>query len=295
MKKKFFLLSSILLVALYGFAVDWSTINWLPDGAGEGAYANKYKVEAAFGQNVVNIQLDGDKPAVYTYFLAAVTSCSLPADQYRINGAGVYLYLSAFTAKETAVSVEVGGVTYDFLVYYADGTGEISDNPEGQGDEPQQGDLTPATFYGRDVKQVNGADVTFDWSITRNADATLTFEITWSADIAGVVPQVSVNEVYTTMPMQGRLARFTTKETYTDGDQPAIFFLIAYTGNAARIDISYTVGAANTKPGEEPGDNPEQGLDNAFRTVKAHKVIVNGMLYIEKNGKRYNALGTEIR
>ena len=136
MKKKFFLLSSILLVALYGFAVDWSTINWLPDGAGEGAYANKYKVEAAFGQNVVNIQLDGDNPAVYTYFLAAVTSCSLPAGQYRINGAGVYLYLSAFTAKETAVSVEAGGVTYDFKVFYADGTGEISDNPEGQGDEP---------------------------------------------------------------------------------------------------------------------------------------------------------------
>ena len=290
MKKIFSFVMALLCTSVMSFATDWSTIAFLGDGAGGGAYSNKYKVEAAFGQNVVNIQLDGDKPAIYSYFSAAVTSCSLSADQYRMNGAGIYLYLTAFTAKETAVSVEAGGVNYDFKVFYADGTGEIDDNP-GEGGDPHPGDLTPATFYGRDVRPVAGTDVTFNWSITRNADATLTFEISWSSEITGVVPQVNINDVYSTLPSQGQIARFTTTETYTDGDTPAIFFLIAYPGNAARIDVTYTVGASN----EKPGDNPGQGVDNAFRPNKAHKVIENGMLYIIQNGVRYNALGAEIK
>lgn len=290
MKKIFSFVMALLCTSVMSFATDWSTIAFLGDGAGGGMYSNKYKVEAAFGQNVVNIQLDGDKPAIYSYFSAAVTSCSLSADQYRMNGAGIYLYLTAFTAKETAVSVEAGGVNYDFKVFYADGTGEIDDNP-GEGGDPHPGDLTPATFYGREVKDVAGTDVTFDWSITRNADATLTFEISWSSEITGVVPQVNINDVYSTLPSQGQIARFTTTETYTDGDTPAIFFLIAYPGNAARIDVAYTVGASN----EKPGGNPGQGLDNAFRPNKAHKVIENGMLYIIQNGVRYNALGAEIK
>ena len=297
MKKIFSFVLALMCASGLSFATDWSSIAFLGDGAGGGAYTNKYKVEAAFGQNVVNIQLDGDKPAIYSYFLAAVTSCSLPADQYRINGAGIYLYLSAFAAKETAVSVEAGGVTYDFKVFYADGTGEISDEPGDEpGDEPQEGDLTPATFYGREVKDVAGTDVTFNWSITRNADATLTFEISWSSEIAGVVPQVSINDAYSTLPMQGTMARFTTKKTYTDGDKPVIFFLIAYTGNAARIDVDYTVGASNEQPGDEPGDNTGQGVESIQPSaISYQKVLRNGMLYIIKNGIRYNALGAEIR
>ena len=290
--KKIFSLLTILSLGLMSFATDWSAIAWLADGAGEGAYANKYKVEAAFGQNVINIQKPGfaAEAGIYTNFPAGISSCDLPTGKYVIEGAGMVMYLSAFTAKETKVSVEAGGVTYDCKVFYADGTGEISQDEPGDepGDEPQPGDLTPATFYGSEVKQVAGSDVTFNWSITRNADATLTFEISWSSEIPGVVPQVSINDVYTTLPMQGMLARFTTKETYTDGSKPVIFFLIAYTGNAARIDVDYTVGASNTKPGGT-------AIDNVNAPVKARKVIENGQIVILKNGIRYNALGVEIK
>lgn len=296
MKKIFSFVLALLCASVLTFATDWSSIAFLADGAGEGAYANKYKVEAAFGQNVVNIQKPGfaAEAGIYTNFPAGISSCDLPAGKYAIEGAGVVMYLSAFTAKETAVSVEAGGVNYDFKVFYADGTGEIDDNP-GEGGDPHPGDLTPATFYGRDVRPVAGTDVTFDWSITRNADATLTFEISWSSDITGVVPQVSINDVYTTLPMQGTLARFTTKETYTDGDKPTIFFLIAYTGNAARIDVAYTVGASNEKPGDEPGDEPKQGINNASVSAKTHKIIENGQIVLIKNGMRYNILGSEIK
>ena len=181
-------------------------------------------------------------------------------------------------------------MTYDFKVFYADGTGEISDEPGDEpGDEPQEGDLTPATFYGREVKDVAGTDVTFNWSITRNADATLTFEISWSSEIAGVVPQVNINDAYSTLPMQGTMARFTTKETYTDGDKPVIFFLIAYTGNAARIDVDYTVGAGETTPGPTAVEDIRRSEEQRVR-----KVIENGVPYFIRNGVRYNMLGTII-
>ena len=296
MKKIFSFVLALLCASVLTFATDWSSIAFLADGAGEGAYANKYKVEAAFGQNVVNIQKPGfaAEAGIYTNFPAGISSCDLPAGKYAIEGAGVVMYLSAFTAKETAVSVEAGGVNYDFKVFYADGTGEIDDNP-GEGGDPHPGDLTPATFYGRDVRPVAGTDVTFDWSITRNADATLTFEISWSSEITGVVPQVNINDVYSTLPSQGQIARFTTKETYTDGDKPAIFFLIAYPGNAARIDVAYTVGASNEKPGDEPGDEPKQGINNASVSAKTHKIIENGQIVLIKNGMRYNILGSEIK
>ena len=131
--------------------------------------------------------------------------------------------------------------------------------------------------------------MTFTWSITRNADATLTFEISWSSDIVGVVPQVNIDGVYTTMPCQDRLARFTTNATYVDGTNLTVFFLVAYPGNAARIDVAYIVGASNEEP--QP-----MAIENIFNNeTRTRKVIENGMLYIIKDGVRYNALGTEIK
>jgi hypothetical protein len=102
------------------------------------------------------------------------------------------------------------------------------------------------------------------------------------------VPQVNIDDVYTTMPFQGRTARFTTKTTYVDGTNLAIFFLVAYTGNAARIDVAYTVGASNEEP--QP-----RAIENIYNESRTHKVIENGMLYIIKDGVRYNALGVEIK
>lgn len=286
--KKLFFLSALLCASMMSWGIDWSAYDYLGDGAGEGAYSNKYKVAAAFGQNVVNIQpsLNGGIASIYTYFSAAVTGCSLESDQYAVNGAGVYLYLSAFSAKETAVTVTAGGVEYEFTVYYEDGTGEVTPGG-GDDDEHGQGDLTPATYYGQSIQPVNGTDVVFDWSITRNADSTLTFELRWNQEIPGVVPQVNINEVYSTMPSVGREARFTTSATYEDDEVLTIFFLIAYTGNAARIDISYTVGASNDKP---------EGVENtAVRGTRTRKVIENGALYFIKDGVRFNILGTEVR
>ena len=286
--KKLFFLTALLCASMMSWGIDWNAYDYLGDGAGEGAYSNKYKVAAAFGQTVVNIQpsLNGGIASIYTYFSAAITDCSLETDQYALNGAGIYLYLSAFSAKETAVTVTAGGLDYAFTVFYADGTGEVTPGGDDD-DEHGQGDLTPATYYGQSTQPVSGTDVVFDWSITRNADSTLTFAMSWDKEIQGVVPQVNINDVYTTMPCVGREAHFTTSATYTDGEELTIFFLVAYTGNAARIDLTYTVGSSNEKP---------EGVENTFiKGTHTSKVIENGTLYFIKDGVRFNVLGTEVR
>ena len=297
MKKKILSLWTLLCIAAMTFATDWSTIAWLGDGAGGGAYANKYKVEAAFGQTVVNIQHPGfaAEDGIYTNFPAGIESCTLPEGKYVIEGAGMVLYLSAFTQKETSVTVTAGSVDYAFKVYYADGEGEAGGGEEGQGGGEQTGgDLTPATFYGSATVDVSGAPCEFTWNITRNADATLTFDIAWAADIVGAVPQICLQGTFITMPAQEKHAMFTTTQTFVDGTTlNDTFFYIAYAGGVARVDITgYTVGAGNEKPGSQ---GEEQGFEQHSVSPKAHKIIENGQIYILKNGVRYNVFGTEIK
>ena len=321
MRKIFLFIFTILSISI--FAIDWNSKEWLADGAGEGKYANKYKVAAAYGQTVVNIQKPewAAEPGIYTNFPAGdLKLTGLDASKYKVEGAGVLLYLSAFTQKETSLSVAAGGVDYDFTVFYADGTGEVSTDPDpGKPDPENPGEqTTAATFKSQTEAEVAGAKVMFDWSITYNADKTLTFEISWNQDIAGVVPQICLKGAYSTMPNENKKAIFTTKDTYNAGDALGeAFFWIAYTGNAARIDIKgYKVGDSNVKP-EDPGStdpetpgstdpetpgstDPETPGNEGIDTVTndqlpmTNKVIVNGVLYIERNGIRYTATGAAL-
>lgn len=137
MRKKLTFLFALLCASMMGFAaIDWSSYEWLGDGAGGGAYSNKYKVAPAEGQNVVNIQKPGwaNEPGIYTSdFGGAISSCTL-GDKCAIDGGGIVLYLSAFTAKETEVTVVAAQGSKTFTVYYEDGTegggGGSTPNPD---------------------------------------------------------------------------------------------------------------------------------------------------------------------
>ncbi|MDY4148798.1 MAG: hypothetical protein SOY26_03490, partial [Paludibacteraceae bacterium] len=102
-------------------AVDWSKYQFLGDGAGGGKYTDKYKVEKVEGiVEIVNIQQPGwaKEAGIYITFPAGITSCSVSGD---IQGAGMIMHLSAFTAQETEVTVVHALGTVVFHVYYADG------------------------------------------------------------------------------------------------------------------------------------------------------------------------------
>lgn len=99
--------------------IYWS--NWMGDGAGGGAYGEKYKVQDVTGVSPVNIQHPGfaTEDGIYITFPAAVSSVSVSAD---IDGAGIILHLSALTEEYTTVVVETAdSKTYTFMVYYVDG------------------------------------------------------------------------------------------------------------------------------------------------------------------------------
>ncbi|MCM1034622.1 MAG: discoidin domain-containing protein [Paludibacter sp.] len=119
----------MLCVSAMASAIDWNGIDFLGDGAGGGAYSNKYKLAVAEGMSVVNIQKPGwaAEDGIYCTFPAGVSECSVAG---AIDGAGMCLYLSSFTAQETEVTVKHGLGTSVFYVYYADGTTGGSNTPE---------------------------------------------------------------------------------------------------------------------------------------------------------------------
>ncbi|MBQ7530830.1 MAG: hypothetical protein IJT12_03920 [Paludibacteraceae bacterium] len=141
--------------------------------------------------------------------------------------------------------------------------------------------LTPATWSGKDVQEV----ATFTWSVTRNVDYTLSFAISWDKDLEGVNPQININNgAFRGMQAQGKSATYTTTDEYEDGAKLPFFFYIAYTGAAARIDVDYTVGASNADM---------TGLTIPYMQPPGRKVILNGVLYIEKDGVLYTTQGIQ--
>ena len=141
--KKHFLKSFALIAMLFSAltlsaasGVDWSTYTFLGDGAGGGKYTDKYKVSAADGLTVINIQQPGftSEPSIYATVPAGISDCNVSST---IQGAGIALHLSAFTAQETQVTINYAGGSCTFWVYYADGL--VGETP-GEG-----GTDTPAT------------------------------------------------------------------------------------------------------------------------------------------------------
>lgn len=104
---------------------DWDNIDFLGDGSTEQTHSNQFKVCKVGEQpNVVNIQTPGfaTETGIYVNFPSAVFGeISLSEGQYVIQGAGMVLYLSAFTQEYTEVTVNWEGNDIVFTVYNAQG------------------------------------------------------------------------------------------------------------------------------------------------------------------------------
>ena len=174
MKKQFFKLLSIVIVLLsasisMSAAVDWSLYQFLGDGAGGGKYTDKYKVEKVEGiTEIVNIQQPGwaKEAGIYITFPAGITSCSVSGD---IQGAGMIMHLSAFTAQETEVTVVHASGTVVFHVYYADGVStSVIDKPRMISASLDRVDKNNAYVRVEATDAVTPfADLTYDCSLTQ--------------------------------------------------------------------------------------------------------------------------------
>lgn len=109
------LFSALTLSAASG--VDWETIDWI--GSTDANYTKKFKCSTTEG--LVNIQHPGfaSEIGIYMTFPAAGIECNLTG--ISVQGAGIIMHLSSFTAQETEVTVTYAGGSRTFWVYYADG------------------------------------------------------------------------------------------------------------------------------------------------------------------------------
>ena len=103
---------------------DWDNIDWL---GGPAEYAEQFKICKEGEQpGVVNIQNPNwsakTEIGIYVTFpSAAFGAISLAEENYELQGAGMLMFLKAFTAKETEVSVVCQDQEIVFTVYNAKG------------------------------------------------------------------------------------------------------------------------------------------------------------------------------
>lgn len=114
----------------------WDEIDWFNTGIAEtDENFNQFKVcKAGDYPNFVNIQIApwaDNKKGIYIDFpTAEFTAISLDADQYKVQGAGILLFLTAFTEKETDVVITYKGDDCAFTIYNDKGTEPAAEEVE---------------------------------------------------------------------------------------------------------------------------------------------------------------------
>lgn len=102
------------------------------------------------------------------------------------------------------------------------------------------GEFEPETYWGNGTS----ADVAIAYSITRNADHTLTYTVEALHAKDGFGVRVNDGEWHDATLNEG-IYTWSSTTTYTDGDAFNGFFYMPYSGGAARVDFSYTVGSSS--------------------------------------------------
>ncbi|MBR0310714.1 MAG: hypothetical protein IJQ97_07505, partial [Paludibacteraceae bacterium] len=150
--------------------------------------------------------------------------------------------------------------------------------------------LEPATYYGAEGFLTEGAVIApaqwtaCEYSITRNADKTLTFVAEFTNDVTGLVGQINLGDGFKDMAKDGLKFTYSTTATYEDGAAlEGAFFYFPYAGAAKRIDITYTVGAANDKPAT-PVDARMKGAYNIGGETADFATLSEAISAIETNG-----------
>ena len=163
----------------------WASLNWLGNGSGLPENTDKYKISQNCLQEVVNIQKPGwaDEPGIYVVAPGAIESCSVDG---AIQGGGMVLYLSSFTAKETEVTINYAGGTCTFWVYYADGTegGEGGEEPEPEPTPEPEETIIVETYFAPNWTVDPTSSATYDAETgTITVDLKSQFNSQWQAQV----------------------------------------------------------------------------------------------------------------
>ena len=253
-------LNSITFAAPQPQGCDWDNIDFLGDGSPEQTFGNQFKICMPEGMSVVNIQKPGfaSESGIYVNFPSAVFGeISLAEGQYVIEGAGMLLYLSAFTQEYTEVTVNWNGNDIVFTVY----------NAKGGTPEPV------ANYYV--IGSMTGWEVSEDYILTPNNEAEgqeFMGEFTFAANDAFKVVKNNKEVWYP----DGIGNDFVISEA---GDYTVYFRPNGDGGEGWHYGYIYAAKKEAT------------AISNTAADAEAVKVLNNGMLLIRKGDKTYNVMG----
>ena len=242
--KKHFLKSFALLAMLFSAltlsaqsGVDWETIDWI--GSTDANYTNKFKCSTTEG--LVNIQHPGfaSEIGIYMTFPAAGIECNLTG--ISVQGAGIIMHLSSFTAKETEVVVNYAGGSRTFWVYYADGT-EGGTGEGGEEPDPTP-DPTVTPGYSAGAGTDSGADYTYLY--TNDNAGNVYLWLTYNEAIEGVAGPLFFTENNAQVPATttDNKVFFASVAGKKDGDKVQLRAYIPRAGGLTQTPLlSHTVG-----------------------------------------------------
>ena len=265
---------------------DWDNLPWL--GSALPAYAEQFKICLGDPKpGVVNIQESfGTQAGIYVTFpSAAFGQISLSEGQYAIQGAGMLLYVSAFTAKETEVSVVCENVEYVFTVYNDKGGEPVCEGKYGlkvgdnvveftkneaqtewteyykQGVELTQGqfialyNICEETAFTATIAGYEGfTPATGGWTVTETAKYDFYLKLIYGADELYVVKQGSGDTKFYMKNNWNAGADWTWKEMTKDGDNYKLENVV-FGGSGVNYNTSETdEGAAWVEVADILGD-----------------------------------------
>ena len=147
-----FIALTLAMSASAASGIDWTSLPWLGNGSGLPTYTDKYKVSPVVGMQVVNVQIPGFSSGAVGIYLtigSQIDDCSVANN---IQGGGILLHLSAFTAKETEVTINyhsgIESHQCTFWVYYADGSGDAGGSDVDEPETPVESNYCQKTLTG---------------------------------------------------------------------------------------------------------------------------------------------------
>lgn len=322
MKKLFlksFALVAMLLCGLTASAsaVDWTTIGWAGNGTPNGELTNKYKVATPEGVALVNIQNSGAWAAETGFYItfpdAAFGELRIDGEKtnYGVQGAGVSLYISNFTAKETEVQVmnaDNSAVRWTLYVYYVDGTetgesaetikptmtsaslAEVSHNAAvinvaGTDKETEDGDDVAVTRFKVDYAETSKTYTATNEQITITGltpGTAYSFTI-YAVDAAGNVSEEGITVAATTKNRDSQC--FGECGHFGNPNEKRIAYTIVY--NPVTKAVVYTISALNEK---KLGFMEVQTTKGSFR-VDIPKEDSTSCTYSQTNVKEGDEIG----
>lgn len=286
-------------------ACDWDNIAYAGNGSGNVAHNDRFKVCLGTpAPNFVNLQAPGwaDEPGFYFEFpSAAWGAISLDAAEYKIQGAGIILYASAFLYDaEKEVTIVCQDVEYTITV--------MNNNPETAPVVIPQYEVAEAIAAGlADDTEIEVRGIITRMEMKGKNFAKYGSVNIYVADANGAEGEFEFFNCYSLAADTFR----TTVPAYDDSATAFADVTEVTDNNGLTIHVGDTVIAHGTYKlyntthelntgcylvyAKAPGAPYPTDIDNTAAEQKAIKVIENGQLFIIKNGVRYDAQGAVVR